>query len=54
MIRDRVGNILGARIEKGRWDETIKALDTSGKINLRKVLDVVVELCKYLEEKENG
>jgi len=52
IIRERISRILGIRIEKDRWDETIKAVDTSGKITLRKVLDIVIELCKYLEENE--
>ena len=52
MIRDEISKTLGYRIEKDRWDESVKALDTAGKITLRKVLEMVIVVCKHIEKNE--
>lgn len=53
-IRQSISDELGYRIEKDRWDEMFKALDASGKFTLRSVTDIILVICKYLEERENG
>jgi len=52
MIREDISKVLGYRIEKDRWEESIKALDSAGKITLRKVLDMVIVVCKHIEKNE--
>ena len=51
-IREAASIILEYRIEKDGWDRAIKVLDTSGKMTQRKLLEMIVMICKKLEQGE--
>jgi hypothetical protein len=52
-IRELVSKQFGLRIEEGQWDNMFKSLDAMGKFNLRTVSDMLLAICKYLEQQEN-
>lgn len=53
-IREEISTIVGIRIEPNHWDVAFKRLDVSGKMTMRKVLEIVGALCKKVDELENG
>lgn len=50
-IRDHASDILGVYIEKGHWDDAVKRLDRSGRITQKQILQLVIMICKQLDEK---
>jgi len=50
-IREQASDILGVYIEKGHWDKAIKRLDISGRITQKQLLQLIIMLCKHLDEK---
>lgn len=53
-IRDEVSTILGVRIEPNHWDVAFKRLEVAGKMDSRKVHQILGLLCKKVEQLENG
>ncbi|OGU80425.1 MAG: hypothetical protein A2W11_00730 [Ignavibacteria bacterium RBG_16_35_7] len=49
-IREKTSTILEYGIPENGWDESIKILDRSGKITQKVMLQLIIMLCKELEE----
>jgi hypothetical protein len=53
-IREEVSAILKIRIEPDHWDIAFKRLEVAGKMDMRKVHEILAILCKKVEQLENG
>jgi hypothetical protein len=51
-IRREVSQLLGMVIPPEGWDRTFRELDTKGRISNRTLLDIIVVLCKKVEQLE--
>jgi len=52
-IREQVSAILKVRIEPDHWDVAFKRLEVAGKMDERKVHEILAALCKKVEELEH-
>jgi hypothetical protein len=51
-IREEVSRLLKYRIGKGQWDEVFMALNREGRLDSKTTKDLLLLICKYLEERE--
>lgn len=52
MIREDVSHILGFVIPEGEWDSTFNAVMEAGAIDLKKITQILLLLCKRVEKLE--
>ncbi len=53
-IRDEVSSILKIRIPNDRWEATFEELSTSGFIDNKVMLNILILLCKHIESIEDA
>jgi hypothetical protein len=53
-LREKVSNYFGIPIGKIDWRLYMESLNESGKITVRSLLDMIVILLEYIEEKEKS
>lgn len=52
-IREVVGELIGQYIPENKWDEVFKELNTSGWIDTKVTQQIIIELCKRVENLED-
>lgn len=52
-IRSRISSVFGILIADGEWNDIFSLLERENRLNGKNINKVILEILKYLDEKEN-
>ena len=53
-LREEVSKILGLFIDDYGWDDAFRAADVQGKLNKKRVNDILLAICKRIDADEKA